>query len=403
MRTLAALAAAWTGALTAAARAEELAWGTPPPLPPAAGRTEQPGVAGPFVGVHRGALLVGGGANFPEKMPWDGGAKVWWDDLRVLEEAGTAEARWAPERFALPRRIGYGYTFSVADGVVCVGGHDAERVYAEAFLLAWDPAARTVRRTELLALPRPLTFMAGAQVGTTLFVFGGQHGMSGDAAAPTRTVWSLDLEARGRGAAWRWEERPAWPGPERVLPVAVAQRGPAGREEIFLFSGRRPRAGAATELLRDAYAFDPAANAWRALGPVGGGAGVCVMGATAVAAGDREVLVLGGDRGELFLELEAHDRAIAALRARGGAAAEAEIATRLAAKRAIYARHPDFAREVLAYDARADRWRLAGRAPEPLPVTTQAVAVAGGALLPSGEVKPGVRTPAVRSVRWRER
>ncbi|MBR90601.1 MAG: galactose oxidase, partial [Verrucomicrobiales bacterium] len=28
------------------------------------------GVAGPFVGVHNDVLIVAGGANFPEGMPW---------------------------------------------------------------------------------------------------------------------------------------------------------------------------------------------------------------------------------------------------------------------------------------------------------------------------------------------
>lgn len=60
----------------ACASVTTLAWDTLPPLPPSAGQSQQVGVAGPFAGVHRDALLVAGGANFPEKRPWDGGAKI---------------------------------------------------------------------------------------------------------------------------------------------------------------------------------------------------------------------------------------------------------------------------------------------------------------------------------------
>jgi hypothetical protein len=38
------------------------------------------GVAGCFAGASHGSLLVAGGANFPGKKPWEGGAKVWHDD-----------------------------------------------------------------------------------------------------------------------------------------------------------------------------------------------------------------------------------------------------------------------------------------------------------------------------------
>ena len=56
-----------------------------PELPPAVGQTQQAGQAAPFAGVQGDALVVGGGANFPITMPWDGGTKVWWDDVFVLE------------------------------------------------------------------------------------------------------------------------------------------------------------------------------------------------------------------------------------------------------------------------------------------------------------------------------
>ena len=35
-----------------------------------------------------GAILVAGGANFPDKKPWEGGKKVWYDTVFVLETAG---------------------------------------------------------------------------------------------------------------------------------------------------------------------------------------------------------------------------------------------------------------------------------------------------------------------------
>lgn len=385
---------------TSRVAAAPLTWERLPPLPPAAGQAVQPGVASPFVGIHRGALLVAGGANFPEKMPWNGGAKVWWDDVWVLENVAGPAPHWVQGGgFRLPRPVAYGISVSTPEGVVCVGGNDAERCYADVFQLAWDPAAGTVRTTALPPLPQPLTNMSGALVGRTLYVAGGQHVLKG--AEPVSVFWALDLTRRDRPAEFTWQSLPAWPGPARVLPVAAAQGAP-GAEQFYLFGGRTPQPGAPTRLLTDAYAFDPRTGRWRSLGKVGGGAGVSVMAGTAAAVGTDEIYLFGGDRGDLFLELEAHDLAAERARARTGSAAaadrpalEREVERHLAAKRAIYARHPGFGREVLAYDTRRDTWRVVDRAPLAPQVTTLAVKAGERIIIPSGEIRPGVRTPDV--------
>ncbi len=371
-----------------------LTWAEFPALPPSAGQSRQPGVASPFVGVHGNVLLVAGGANFPDKMPWDGGAKIWWDDIWVLEKTAGGAAKWVEGKPArLPRRLGYGASVSTREGVVCIGGSDAERCFADVFLLAWDATAREVRSTPLPPLPEPLANMAAALVGRTIYVAGGQHVMKG--AVPTSVFWSLDLAQRDRPAEFRWRVLPAWPGPARVLPVAAGQRTARG-EEFFLFSGRVPQAGGRTELLKDAYAFDPAKKVWRTLPKIGGGQGVSVMAGTAAAVGTDEILLFGGDRGELFLELEAHDLAIETLRRTPGGA-EREIQGRLQAKRKIYESHPGFGREVFAFDTRRERWRVVGQTPTAIApqVTTTAVKWGEEIVIPSGEIRPGVRTAAV--------
>ena len=38
------------------------------------------GFAGPVVGVSNDVLIVGGGSNFPDSMPWLGGKKRYYDD-----------------------------------------------------------------------------------------------------------------------------------------------------------------------------------------------------------------------------------------------------------------------------------------------------------------------------------
>lgn len=375
-------------------------WDTLPHLPPSAGQRSQPGVAGPFAGAHAGVLIVAGGANFPDKMPWDGGTKTWWDDIWIFDPASGSTGAWiggVTQR--LPRPLGYGVSVSTPEGVVCAGGNDATRCYAEVFMLSWDRAAREIRRTELPSMPKPLAMMAGAIVGSTLYIAGGQHSTTSSTAS--LAFWALDLSKRGDPSAFRWKTLAPWPGPERVLPVAAAAPTRTG-EAFLLFSGRTPMPGKATRLLTDAYAYDPATGRWSTLAPVGGGGGHCAMAGAAWTAPDGEVLIIGGDRGERFAELEGHDLEIARLRGVLAGATDSvrgEIQKRidehLAAKRGIYDIHPGFGRDVFGYDARTDTWRIAERSPGMPQVTTLAVSFGNAAVIPSGEIRPGVRTPAI--------
>jgi hypothetical protein len=103
-------------------------WSKLAPLP------DKEGFAGPFAGVSNGVLLVAGGANFPNKKPWEGGVKVWHDRVFVLERQN---GEWI-EAGKLPRPLGYGVSVTYRGGVVCVGGSDGQRHYADAFRLEWN-------------------------------------------------------------------------------------------------------------------------------------------------------------------------------------------------------------------------------------------------------------------------
>ena len=54
-------------------------WERLPPVP------DGEGVAGAFAGVSGGALVVAGGAHFPDRKPWDGGTKRWHDAVYLLD------------------------------------------------------------------------------------------------------------------------------------------------------------------------------------------------------------------------------------------------------------------------------------------------------------------------------
>jgi len=370
---------------------ELLRWEELPEIPPAPGRTSQVGLAGPFAGVHKDALIVGGGANFPKAAPWEGGKKVWWDDVYILRRSGEATYQWVTDkRFKLERPLAYGAAVDTEDGLVCIGGCDADRCYADVFLLRWDPEAAAISRAPMPALPRPLAFMAAAKVGNTIYVAGGQETTKQGRAG--RHFFALDLSQKGNDETFRWRRLPAWPGEPRVLPVAATQSD--GTVDCFyMFSGRNVAPGAATEILTDAWRYHPKDESWKRLADVGpkGEAPRCVMAGTGIGWGANHILIFGGDEGKLSRELEQLGREIAA----AGESAAAHLKQR---QTKILNTHPGFSRDVLAYHTITDTWVKVGQHPAKSQVTTAAVRWGDAIIIPSGEIRPGVRTPKIYKV-----
>lgn len=314
-------------------------WKQLPPLP------DKEGFAGPFAGVSGGALLVAGGANFPDKKPWEGGAKVWHDGAFVLEKPGGA---WKTAG-KLSRPLAYGVCATHRGGVVCAGGSDATRHYADCFRLEWK--AGKLVTTKLPALPKPVANACGALVGDTLYVAGGQD--EPGAAAALRTVYTLDLG--GAKAEWR-EEKPL-PGSGRVLAVAASFGG-----KFWIAGGAELVAGedgaVARRYLKDVACYEPA-KGWTRCAPLPRAA----AGAPSPAPSDeRGFYVLGGDDGSQL------DTAPA--------------------------RHRGFSKQVLRFDGKKNEWAEAGELAAPR-VTVPLVAWNGAWVVPCGEVRPGVRSPQV--------
>ncbi len=317
-------------------------WKTLPPLPDAEG------FAGSFAGVSGGALLVAGGANFPGAKPWEGGTKAWTDRVWVLDKPDGA---WREAgRLTGPR--GYGASVTTPEGLLCIGGNDAERHHDEVLLLRWTGAA--LERGDWPRLPAPCANLCGALAGRTVIVAGGEAAPGVPAAGTT--CWALDLDHRAAG----WRTLPAWPGPGRSLAAAGVQGG-----EFFLFGGVSlapgPDGKPVRTYLRDAYAWR-AGRGWRRIADLP--RPLAAAPSPAPAAGQAFLLLAGGDDGS-----RVHLGAVPS--------------------------HPGFDMPLLGYHTITDTWTPLGALPA-VRVTTPAVAWHGGFVIPSGEMRPGVRSPEVR-------
>jgi len=316
------------------------------------------GFAGSYAGISHGALLVAGGANFPDGIgPWGNTPKTWYDHVFVLEQP---KGTWK-HAGKLPRPLGYGVSITWGNSLICIGGGNADGHYSDVYQLEWRDGR--LHTAQLPKLPLPLANSAGVVLHDRIYVTGGLHGPSDITAS--NVFWRLDL-TKPR-AEMAWEVLPPIPGPGRMLAVSGVQES-----NVYVFSGVALSPGSegkvVREYLTDGYRFNDA-EGWTGIKALPHA--VAAAPTPAFAAGQSHLLIFGGDDG-----------------------ANADKTLELKEK------HPGFRRDVLAYHTITDTWSVTGEVAKgtqgPIaPVTTTLVKWNETVVLPGGEVRPGVRTNRV--------
>ncbi len=356
-------------------------WRELPAMPPPPGADRQPGVAGAFIGVHNDALIIAGGANFPDGPAWEGGTKVFHADIYILMKTGKDRYEWSTAGpYALGRKIGYGLSVPTEDGLVCIGGEDGTGTYAEVFRLSWDRQRQVLRTDTLPSIPVPLANLAGARLGRHIYVAGSTENDHG------KYFWRLDPS----GPSATWEALPPWPGPARTHAFGGVQHNGSG-ERFYLLKGRYREKNGISTLHADGYAYDPETQGWTPVdeGPDTGEGPFRRAAGTMLPAGSNHLLLLGGAAGPLHNRLEQLAVSIDTTRS------EPLRGSLVRHRDSLMRNHPGFSRDIWAYHAITDTWTLAGQLPPNSPVTTTAVRWDDQLVIPTGEVSPCIRTPTI--------
>jgi N-acetylneuraminic acid mutarotase len=288
-----------------ASRTVQLEWSQLPPLP------DPIGFAGPFVGVAGDALIVAGGANFPEAAPWDGGAKVWHGRVFVLPEP---DGKWI-EAGRLPAPLAYGVAVSWRDRMILIGGGDATRHSTAMTELQWD--GRKLTFAELLYLPKPCAFMTGVLHGDSIFIAGGIE--SPDSALALKSLWSLDLAAKPANRKWKTL-------PPLKTGRILAQSAVVGGRVLVAGGADLSRDGDGNvqrEFLKDAWLFDAEQGRWNRAADLP--RAIVAAPSPGISVGPSSAVFLSGDDGRFFGQ-------------------------------DLKFQHAGFPAETFAYDARSNRW-----------------------------------------------
>lgn len=73
-----------------------------------------------------------GGANFPDKYPWEGGVKTWWSTLYSYD---LHMDKWTVYDDFLNSSLAYGVSICLPEGLLCIGGCDRMQCSDKVFLI----------------------------------------------------------------------------------------------------------------------------------------------------------------------------------------------------------------------------------------------------------------------------
>jgi len=324
----------------------QLEWNHVYTLPSPHQHEQNKGVAGAFSGFVGSELIIAGGANFPDKMPWEGGTKNWEKTLYHFDTEKTDSQGGIVTGF-LPNSVAYGVSVQLPEGVLCIGGNDSQQCFNEVFLICKENG-RFRLSYDWPPLPVPLANATGALLDNKIYIAGGQEKMVEENA--TNHFFVLDLDNKEKG----WVVLPSWEGSARGYAVSVACDD-GENPGFYLFSGRDYHSTGYIEVLTDGHRYNPYQNSWTQLQDT-----FPVMAGTAFSLAEH-IVFLGGVTKLMPGSYE----------------------------------HPGFENCLRVYDTGSQTFILEEPLPFSVPVTTNIARRKNSIYITSGEVRPGIRTPDI--------
>ncbi|CAN5405225.1 hypothetical protein BH11BAC3_BH11BAC3_07870 [soil metagenome] len=331
------------------------------------------GLAGPVNGIHHNVLIVAGGSNFPNGMPWNGGKKIYYSKGYVFSKQKNDQLKLL-KSFQLPVSLAYAASCSIKEGVIVVGGENENGLSKEVFIMQWNETKKNIQIINLPQLPFAITNAAVACIENTVYLVGGET----ESKASDKLL-CLELDNLSAG----WKELA--PVPKPVSHAVFQPVISSGLNCIYLLGGRKKNKSGISDLYASVYQYDPGKNRWMEKPPLP----YALSAGTGAMISTDKILLFGGDKGETFHQTET---LIAAINIEKDSAKKQILNQQ---KIQLQTNHPGFSNEVLLYNPINGECKSIGVIPFDTPVTTTALKWGHQVLIPCGEIKAGVRTPQI--------
>jgi N-acetylneuraminate epimerase len=336
---------------------------------------KQPGLAGAIAGYLNNKLIIAGGANFPDSMPWQGGKKVYWNDIYVLNISKKGKYSWENSgTIKLKESIAYGASVNTRSGIVCIGGENEKGISKKVFLIHTDNPENKIDFIDLPELPVALTNLSAIAVNEMIYVAGGEtvNGVS-------KKLFRLNINKIEHG----WIE--LQPLPVEVSHAVMLRNYDGLKSNLYLIGGRKKNANNISDFYSSVFEYNIEKNEWTRKKDMP----YAVSAGFGISTSHNKLFYIGGDKGGTFHEVEKLLVAIASEKD------ELKKQQLVQQKNKLQINHPGFNKEILEYDVVKDEWTTRGKVSVDMPVTTTIVAGNHKFYIPSGEIKAGVRTSQI--------
>lgn len=352
-------------------------WKVESNLPPENGKLVSNGFAGPLTGILHNYFFVGGGANFPESMPWNGGLKKYYNQLKVYAIKGE-HFELINKQFNLPNNLAYPASCNIGTGILFAGGENENGPSNLVWLMKWDIESESVQFETLPNLPMALSNASMTVVRNKVYLAGGET-----ASNTLDQFIFLDLDQVQQG--WKPLAKTPIPISHGVMDVLFQKT----QGQIFIAGGRKKNQNGISDFHATLYAYDLGTDQWT----VKHSMPYEICAGTGGVTNSKMFVVFGGDRGTIFHQVE---KLIVSINAEQDPKIKSTL---IEQKNTLQANHPGFSKEVLVYDPLKDTWKIIGEIPFETPVTTTAIKWGDYFIIPSGEIRAGVRSSTILSVK----
>ncbi|MBN2651998.1 MAG: sodium/solute symporter [Spirochaetales bacterium] len=335
--------------------------------------TEMPtelGVAGPFAGIindnGQDFLIVAGGANFPDPT-WES-SKQWHDEIFIYN---MSSKEWIATEKKLEFPLGYGFAVSTPLGIFCGGGEFAEsgklKFTEKTFFITYSNG-----EIEIVPgpdLPQQISQPYATIQGDIVYLAGGYNEQKF-----LNTFYKINYKAAMDNRSTNWEQLSSWSDEGKANPVIVAQSN-GSENSIFLFGGRSQHDGK-WNFSTTVHEYSITSGKWKQLKD----SPAAIMAGHGNAVGQCHIIISGGDSGynqdgELLF----------------GRADE------------LKDNHPGFIKRYFTFNTITKEWYELES--EFMPTAHSfAIPYKQGKIetliIPSGEVRPRVRTKEIREIRF---
>ena len=398
------------------------------------------GVSAPFCGVAGDVLVVAGGANFPDKSLLEGGAKRVYADIWAK---APASRKWV-HAGVLPDSTAYGATFAVDGALILSGGNVCGETTDKVYELRLR-YGKAVLRT-LPQLPVPMEQCGWTRDGDRLYLVGGvgttgvyactigDYVWSKVADLPEPLVQPVAFASGGKLYVWGGFNPETLEVSDRGLCLEISPLASLGRNDKARFDGRNDTPSVIQNEAEGSNASvipSGTESGNTSVIPSGTESGNTSVIPSGTESGNTSVILSGAEGGveeSLWRKAPAIPDGGTFVGATGATLPDGRLAVVGGVNRAIFARalhntpedripylskepaEYQFRQAVYAFDPATETWAqltsdpacaLAGPGVAVMPAPSASGPAAPSALyVAGGELKPGVRSPKIFTLRW---